>query len=84
MISNKIICSHCNSENITRWTKRQTENRGLIQRYKCKDCNKTFTLDDGFFRMRNTPQKVTCALDLFYRGISTRKGLSNIYKLNFS
>src|SRR4030042_5769583 len=73
MISNKIICSHCKSENVIKWTKRQTENRGLIQRYKCNDCNKCFTLDDGFFRMRNAPQKITCAVDLFYRGVSTRK-----------
>jgi len=71
MIGN-IKCS-CDSENVIKWTKRKTENRGLIQRYKCKDCNKTFTLDDGFFRMRNNPQKVTCAIDLFYRGVSTRK-----------
>ncbi|MBS3085028.1 IS1/IS6 family transposase [Candidatus Pacearchaeota archaeon] len=68
-----IICSKCKSENIIKWTKRKTENRGLIQRYKCNNCNKTFTLDDGFFRMRNAPQKVTCAMDLFYRGVSTRK-----------
>lgn len=69
----KIKCSHCKSEDVIKWTKRKTENRGLIQRYKCKDCNKTFTLDDGFFRMRNAPQKITCAIDLFYRGVSTRK-----------
>ena len=73
MINNKITCSHCNSENVIKWTKRQTENRGLIQRYKCKDCNKTFTLDNGFFRMRNESKKITCAIDLFYRGVSTRK-----------
>lgn len=69
----KIICSHCKNENVIKWTKRKTENRGLIQRYKCNNCNKTFVLDDGFFRMRNAPQKVTCAIDLFYRGVSTRK-----------
>lgn len=72
-MENKIICSHCKNENIIKWTKRKTENRGFIQRYKCNNCNRTFTLDDGFFRMRNNPQKVTCALDLFYNGISTRK-----------
>ena len=72
-MKNKIICSKCSSENIIKWTKRKTENRGLIQRYKCNNCNKTFTLDDGFFRMRNAPQKITCAIDLFYRGVSTRK-----------
>jgi len=69
----KIKCSKCKSKNTIKWTKRKTENRGLIQRYKCKDCNKTFTIDDGFFRMRNHPKKITCALDLFYRGVSTRK-----------
>jgi transposase-like protein len=68
-----ICCPKCNSENIIKWTKRKTQNRGLIQRYKCKDCNKYFTIDDGFFRMRNNPKKITCAIDLFYRGVSTRK-----------
>ena len=69
----KTICSKCKSENIKKDGKRKTENRGLIQRYKCKECNKRFVEDNGFFRMRNHPKKITCALDLFYRGISTRK-----------
>ena len=71
-MENKIICPKCKSENVIKWCKRKTQNRGLIQRYKCKDCNKYFTLDDGFFRMRNNPQKITQAVDLFYRGASTR------------
>ena len=69
---NKIICPKCKSKEIIKWCKRKTQNRGLIQRYKCKDCGKYFTLDDGFFRMRNSPQKITQAVDLFYRGASTR------------
>lgn len=69
----KNICPNCESEKTIKWTKRKTENRGLIQRYKCKDCGKTFTIDDGFFRMRNHPNKITCAIDLFYKGVSTRK-----------
>ena len=72
-MENKIKCSNCKSEHVIKWTKRKTQNRGLIQRYKCNSCNKTFTIDDGFFRMRNHPKKITCAIDLFYRGISTRK-----------
>jgi len=72
-IPQKIKCSHCKSKNTLKWTKRKTQNRGLIQRYKCNDCQATFTIDDGFFRMRNSPQKITCALDLFYNGVSTRK-----------
>jgi len=69
----KNICPNCKSKNTIKWTKRKTQNRGIIQRYKCKDCGKYFTIDDGFFRMRNNPKKITCALDLFYRGVSTRK-----------
>ncbi len=69
----KNLCLNCGSANVIKWTKRKTENRGLIQRYKCKDCDKTFTIDDGFYRMRNSPQKITLCLDLFYRGVSTRK-----------
>lgn len=72
-MENKIICPFCNKENIKRDGKRKTKNRGLIQRYKCRECKKRFILDDGFFRMRNHPNKITCAIDLFYRGVSTRK-----------
>ena len=68
-----LCCSRCKGKHIKKNEKRKTENRGLIQRYKCKDCNYRFTYDDGFFRMRNHPKKITCAIDLFYRGVSTRK-----------
>jgi len=70
---NKILCSNCKSDDIIKWCKRKTQNRGLIQRYKCKSCNFYFTLDDGFYRMRNNPTKITQSIDLFYRGVSTRK-----------
>jgi len=73
MENKQILCPKCKSQNTIKWTKRKTQNRGLIQRYKCKSCSKTFTLDEGFFRMRNHPKKITCAIDLFYRGVSTRK-----------
>jgi len=68
-----IKCRKCGSCSTKKDGKRKTENRGQIQRYKCNDCNKRFVIDDGFFRMRNNPKKITCALDLFYRGVSTRK-----------
>ena len=69
----KNICPICKSEKVIKWTKRQTQNRGLIQRYKCKGCGKTFVLNDGFFRMRNNAQKITSSIDLFFNGLSTRK-----------
>ncbi len=69
----KVHCPECKGNEVIKWCKRKTENRGLIQRYKCKSCNSYFTLDEGFFRMRNTPTKITQSIDLFYRGVSTRK-----------
>jgi len=72
-MENSIICPYCKKENVKKDGKRKTKNRGLIQRYKCKECGKRFVQDNGFFRMRNHPNKITCAIDLFYRGVSTRK-----------
>jgi len=67
----EIICPKCKSKEVIKWGKRKTENRGKVQRYRCKNCSETF-INDPFARMRNEPQKITCALDLFYRGLSTR------------
>ena len=67
----KIICPRCKQENIKKDGKRKTENRGLIQRYKCKSCSNRF-ITDPFARMRNNPQKITQSIDMFYRGVSTR------------
>jgi len=64
---NKICCPNCKSNNTKKDGKRKTENRGLIQRFKCKECSYRFVKDDGFFRMRNNPKKITCAIDLFYK-----------------
>ncbi len=56
---NKICCPNCKSNNTKKDGKRKTENRGLIQRFKCKECSYRFVKDD--------------AIDLFYKGVSTRK-----------
>jgi len=68
-----ICCPKCNGNNIKKNGRRKTNNRGKIQRYKCNDCSYRFTQDLGFFRMHNNHKKVTLCLDLFYRGVSTRK-----------
>jgi putative transposase len=69
----KLSCPFCSSTYIIKRGFRKTQNRGKIQRYKCKECRKRFTKDNGFFRMRNSPQKITLSIDLFFRGVSTRK-----------
>ncbi|MCL6500956.1 MAG: DDE-type integrase/transposase/recombinase [Candidatus Pacearchaeota archaeon] len=68
-----LSCPNCKSEQIIKRGFRLTQNRGRIQRYSCDDCDYRFVKDDGFYRMRNSPQKITLCLDLFFRGISTRK-----------
>ena len=85
--SKRIVCPNCNSLNLIKRGFRQTENRGKIQRFGCKECEHRFVIDDGFFRMRNNPTKITQSVDLFYRGVSTRKvqeHLSVFYSHNSS
>lgn len=81
----KVLCPNCKSEKTKKRGFRQTENRGKIQRYFCNECKSSFVIDDGFFRMRNNPKKITLSIDLFYRGVSTRKvqeHLSSFYPSN--
>ncbi|MEN9626424.1 MAG: hypothetical protein RL557_752 [archaeon] len=73
MVPNNIICPHCKKSDIVKRGTFQTKAHGKQQRYFCKNCNKKFIPHTAFYRMRNTPQKITLCLDLFYRGISTRK-----------
>jgi len=72
-MKNKTICPHCKKEDVVKRGSFETKAHGKQQRYFCKSCNKKFIIRTGFYRMRNTPQKITCAIDLFYRGVSTRK-----------
>ncbi len=69
----RIVCPICKSGNIVKRGFFQTEVNGRVQRYYCKTCNKKFILQTAFYRMRNNPIKITQSIDLFYRGVSTRK-----------
>jgi len=73
MIKQKTKCPHCNNNNIVKRGYFQTEAHGKQQRYFCKDCNKKFIVRTGFYKMKNNKRKITLCLDLFYRGVSTRK-----------
>jgi len=68
-----VTCPKCNSKNMKKNAKRKTKNRGIIQRYQCKDCSYRFVFDDGFYRMRNHEKKITLCMDLYYNGMSFRK-----------
>lgn len=82
MENKEIICPKCKSKEVVRRGYIKTKIRGKRQRYFCKNCNKKFLPKDAFYRMRNSPQKITCALDLFFRGLSTR-GVQEHFKAFF-
>ncbi len=69
----KIKCSKCNGENCIKKGMRKTECRGKIQKYFCKDCQKYFTIDDGFFGMRTNPKTITMSIDMYLSNLSSRK-----------
>lgn len=70
---NDMKCISCSSKNIVKRGSFQTKAHGKRQRYSCKNCKKKFILQDGFYRMRNTPQKITQSLHLYFSGTSLRK-----------
>ena len=64
-------CQFCGSENIVKNAVRHNQN-GDIQRYKCKECGKRFSINLGFEKMKATPQIVTSAMQLYFTGESFR------------
>lgn len=66
-----LVCKFCDSENVVKRGFRNTQN-GKVQRFFCKDCKRFFIVDEGFEKMKATPETVTVALDLYFKGISMR------------
>jgi len=66
-----LVCKFCSSEHMVKRGYRNTQ-RGKIQRFYCKDCKRKFVVNEGFEKMKATPQTVTIALDLYFKGISMR------------
>jgi transposase-like protein len=69
----EIICEKCNGKNIKKDGVRETKNRSKVQRYKCKDCSHRFSIDDGFWKMKNHENKITSCMNMYYAGMSLRK-----------
>jgi len=78
----KIKCRHCQAENYVKKGYRKTEHRGEIQKFYCKKCNKFFTNDEGFFRMRYSCQTITLSIDMYLANLSSRK-MRNQLKRHF-
>ncbi len=75
--SSSLVCKFCGAENIVKRGYRNTQN-GKVQRFFCNDCKRKFIVDEGFERMKATPETVTVALDLYFKGISMRAIVDHI------
>jgi transposase-like protein len=64
-------CSFCHSQNIQKAGIRHNKS-GDIQRFLCADCHKTFSINLGFEKMKNSPEAITNALQLYFTGESLR------------
>lgn len=72
-------CIFCHSDAIKKFGIRHNKS-GDIQRYLCSNCDRTFSVNVGFERMKNNPQGITLALHLYFSGESLRK-VANTLKL---
>jgi transposase-like protein len=64
-------CIFCKSESIMKWGLRHNK-YGDIQRFSCKCCGKSFTVNLGFERMKHNPKAITTAMQLYFSGESLR------------
>jgi len=70
-------CPYCGSIGAVRNGNRKGVNGGK-QRFKCKNCRRTFVLEKDFERIKADPKIVTLALDLYFKGVSLRKVVDHI------
>ena len=65
------FCIYCKSGNLKKDGIRKNKTHS-IQRLKCIDCNKRFSINLGFEKMHASPQVITSAMQLYFTGESLR------------
>lgn len=64
-------CLYCKSERIKRDGLRRNK-YGNLQKFRCLQCRRYFTVNFGFERMKHNPQGITAAMQLYFSGESLR------------
>ena len=72
IVKDRQSCPYCNSKHTVGWSKRVTEN-GTKQRYRCRNCQKTFIEEKDFERYKGNGKITTAILDLYFKGLSLRQ-----------
>jgi transposase-like protein len=80
--ANNLNCPYCDSTNITKKGLSHTQERGDIQRYKCKDCGGSFAEDDEYHRMKNNPELIKEVIKLHNLGLSIREIQKKVQKVS--
>jgi transposase-like protein len=76
-IENLTECIFCGSSNIVKDGVRHNKH-GDIQIFYCKDCERYFTFNIGFERMKHNPQAITSAMQLYFSGESLRNVMKSL------
>jgi transposase-like protein len=64
-------CQYCGSSNLKKYGIRHNKS-GDIQKFFCRECQKHFTINIGFEKMKHNPKAVTTAIQLYFSGESLR------------
>ena len=73
------LCKFCDSGNIVKAGLKKNKN-STMQRFKCQDCKKRFTINFGFEKKQFDDTTITGALQMYYSGMSVRD-ISNHYEM---
>ena len=65
-------CRFCKSERVVKSGKRYNA-RDSVQVYLCRGCNRRFTVNDGFLKMRYSKDVISASIDLYAKGLALRK-----------
>lgn len=72
-------CRFCKSEKVVKSGKRYNA-RDSVQVYLCRGCNRRFTVNDGFLKMRYSKDVISASLDLYAKGLALRKIQDFLYQ----
>ena len=64
-------CIFCHSGDVKKFGLRHNKSGG-IQRFLCRTCGKTFSVNIGFEKMKHNPKAITSAMQLYFSGESLR------------
>jgi transposase-like protein len=76
-IENLTECIFCGSSDIMKWGIRKNKEYD-IQTFICKGCNRKFSFNVGFEKMKHDPKAITMAMQLYFSGESLRNTMRSL------